>query len=457
MTVMARTIEINREFIDELREAIRDNDEKKALILLEDFHAADIAELYDEINIEEARYLYLLLEGDRASDVLAELDDDDRSRFLEVLPGEVIAQKFIDNMDSDDAADVMGDLSEEKKQDILLHLDDLEQAGDIVDLLGYDEDTAGGLMAKEMIIVNENWTILTCLKELANQADEVDEVYYMYVIDNDDILKGIVSLKKMLLSNNATKVKTIIEDDIIYVNAATPAEEVAQIMEKYDLVAIPVVDSIGRLVGRITIDDIVDVIREEAERDYQMASGLTDEVEESDRIMHITRVRLPWLLIGLLGGIMGALVLGRFEGSLKIYPEMAFFIPLIAAMGGNVGIQSSAIIVQGLANKTLKEERTMRRLGREFLVALFNGVILAALIFTYNFFISDSFALTLTVSSALLSVILFAALFGTLIPLLLVKMKIDPALATGPFITTMNDIMGLLIYMLIGRALYGIF
>ncbi|MCF8222840.1 MAG: magnesium transporter [Bacteroidales bacterium] len=448
---------MNREFIDELREAIRDNDEKKALILLEDFHAADIAELYDEINIEEARYLYLLLEGDRASDVLAELDDDDRSRFLEVLPGEVIAQKFIDNMDSDDAADVMGDLSEEKKQDILLHLDDLEQAGDIVDLLGYDEDTAGGLMAKEMIIVNENWTILTCLKELANQADEVDEVYYMYVIDNDDILKGIVSLKKMLLSNNATKVKTIIEDDIIYVNAATPAEEVAQIMEKYDLVAIPVVDSIGRLVGRITIDDIVDVIREEAERDYQMASGLTDEVEESDRIMHITRVRLPWLLIGLLGGIMGALVLGRFEGSLKIYPEMAFFIPLIAAMGGNVGIQSSAIIVQGLANKTLKEERTMRRLGREFLVALFNGVILAALIFTYNFFISDSFALTLTVSSALLSVILFAALFGTLIPLLLVKMKIDPALATGPFITTMNDIMGLLIYMLIGRALYGIF
>jgi len=457
VTVMARTIEINREFIDELREAIRDNDEKKALLLLEEFHAADIAELYDEINIEEARYLYLLLEGDRASDVLAELDDDDRSRFLEVLPGEVIAQKFIDNMDSDDAADVMGDLSEEKKQDILLHLDDLEQAGDIVDLLGYDEDTAGGLMAKEMIIVNENWTILTCLKELANQADEVDEVYYMYVIDNDDILKGIVSLKKMLLSNNATKVKSIIEGDIISVNAATPAEEVAQIMEKYDLVAIPVVDSIGRLVGRITIDDIVDVIREEAERDYQMASGLTDEVEESDRIMHITRVRLPWLLIGLLGGVMGALVLGRFEVSLKIYPEMAFFIPLIAAMGGNVGIQSSAIIVQGLANKTLKEERTLRRLGREFMVALFNGLILSALIFIYNFFVSDSFALTLTVSSALLAVILFAALFGTLIPLLLEKMKIDPALATGPFITTMNDIMGLFIYMLLGRMLYGIF
>lgn len=454
---MARTIEISREFVDELREYIKENDEQKALQLLTDFHAADIAELYRDLSIEEARYLYLLLDGERASDVLAELDEDDRSRFLDVLPGEVIAQKFIDHMDSDDAADVIGDLSEDKKQEILLHIEDLEQAGDIVDLLGYDEDTAGGLMAKEMIIVNENWTILTCLKEMANQADAVDEVYYVYVIDNDRKLKGIVSLKQMLLSNNATKVKTIIEDDIIWVNTSTPGEEVAQIMEKYDLVAIPVVDSLGRLVGRITIDDIVDFIREEAERDYQMASGLTDEVEARDKVLYITRVRLPWLLIGLVGGIFGALVLGRFEGSLKVYPEMAFFIPLIAAMGGNVGIQSSAIIVQGLANNTLKGESTLKRLSKEFLVALFNGLILATLIFVYNFFVSDSFALTLTVSVALLSVIVFAALFGTFIPLILDRAKVDPALATGPFITTMNDIIGLFIYMIIGRVLYGVF
>lgn len=454
---MARTIEISREFVDELREAIKENDEKMALELITDFHAADIAELYSDISIEEARYLYLLLDGERASDVLAELDEDDRQRFLEVLPGEVIAQKFIDHMDSDDAADVIGNLSEEKKQEILLHLDDLERAGDIVDLLGYDEDTAGGLMAKEMIIVNENWTILTCLKELANQADEVDEVYYMYVIDNARKLKGIVSLKDMLLSKNTTIVKTIIEDDIISVNTSTPGEEVAQIMEKYDLVAIPVIDSLGRLVGRITIDDIVDFIREEAERDYQMASGLTDEVEARDKVLYITRVRLPWLLIGLVGGILGALVLGKFENNLKIYPEMAFFIPLIAAMGGNVGIQSSAIIVQALANNTLKGESTIKRLVKEFLVALFNGLILAALIFLYNFFISDSFALTLTVSVALLTVIIFAALFGTFIPLILDRAKVDPALATGPFITTMNDIIGLLLYMLIGRALYGVF
>ncbi|MBN1387302.1 MAG: magnesium transporter [Bacteroidales bacterium] len=448
---------MSREFVDELREAIKENEEKKALQLITDFHAADIAELYRDLSIEEARYLYLLLDGERASDVLAELDEDDRTRFLEVLPGEVIAQKFIDHMDSDDAADVIGDLSEEKKQEILLHIEDLEQAGDIVDLLGYDENTAGGLMAKEMIIVNENWTILTCLKEMAKQADEVDEVYYMYVIDNEKKLKGIVSLKKMLLSKNTTTVKTIIEDDIISVTTSTPGEEVAQIMVKYDLVAIPVVNSLGRLVGRITIDDIVDFIREEAERDYQMASGLTDEVEARDKVLYITRVRLPWLFIGLIGGILGALVLGRFEDNLKIYPEMAFFIPLIAAMGGNVGIQSSAIIVQGLANNTLKGESTVKRLIKELLVALFNGLILSTLIFVYNFFVSDSFALTLTVSVALFSVIVFAALFGTFIPLILDSAKVDPALATGPFITTMNDIIGLLIYMVIGRVLYGVF
>ena len=454
---MARRFELSREFISELRQAIGDNNEKTSLRLIEDFHAADIAELYNELDIEEARYLYLLLDGELASDVLAELDEDDRERFLKVLPGDLIAQKFIDNMDSDDAADVIGDLDEEKKQEVLLHLEDVERAGDIVDLLAYDEDSAGGLMGKEMVEVNENWTILTCLKELGRQADEVDEVYYLYVINDDRILLGIVSLKKMLLSSNSMKVKTIVEDDIISIQTDTPSEEVAQIMEKYDLVAIPVVDSIGRLVGRITIDDVVDVIREEAEKDYQMASGLIDEVEDTDKVITITRARLPWLLIGLLGGILGALVLGNFEESLKIYPEMAFFIPLIAAMAGNVGIQSSAIIVQGLANNTLRTDRTAKKLGKEFTVALLNGILLSAIIFLYNYFFSDSFALTITVSVSLSAVVVFAALFGTLIPLGLHRFKIDPALATGPFITTMNDIIGLLIYMLIGRGFYQIF
>jgi magnesium transporter len=451
---MTKYIDMSREFVDNLRDAIKEDNSKLALKMIEEFHAADIAELYNDLDIEEARYLYMLLDGEIASDVLTELDEDDREKFLQVLSGEVIAQKFIDHMDSDDAADVIGDMSEEKKQEVLLHLEDVELAGDIVDLLSYDEDSAGGLMAKELIRVNENWTILTCLKEMAKQADDVDEVYYVYVVDDDNILKGTVSLKEMLLNSNATKIKSILQDDILSVRTNMTGEEVAQIMEKYDLVAIPVVDSIGRLVGRITIDDIVDLIREEAEKDYQMASGLIDEVDEGDRVFAITRARFPWLLVGLIGGILGALVLGKFEGSLKLYPEMAFFIPLIAAMGGNVGIQSSAIIVQGLANKTLRTDRTFRKLMKEFTVALVNGLMLGIIIFVYNYFVSDSFALTLTVSISLVSVIVFAALFGTVIPLVLNRYKIDPALATGPFITTMNDIFGLFLYMIIGRGLY---
>lgn len=450
-------MEITREFISDLRSAIRNAEDKIALEMIEDFHAADIAEIYNDLSLEESRYLYLLLEGELASDVLTELTQDEREEFLKVLPGEVIAQKFIDFMDSDDAADIIGDMTEEKKQEVLLHIEDVERAGDIVDLLAYDENSAGGLMAKELIRVNENWTILTCLKEMARQADEVDEVYYVYVVDDDNILKGIVSLKEMLLNSNTTIIKTILEEDIQSVRTDTSDEEVAQIMVKYDMVAIPVIDTIGRLVGRITIDDVVDVIREEADRDYQLASGLIDEVEDSDRVFTITRARLPWLIIGLGGGILGALILGQFESSLRLYPEMAFFIPLIAAMGGNVGIQSSAIIVQGLANKTIRTDRTWQKLGKEFTVALLNGTLLAALIFAYNFFVSDSFALTITVSVALTSVIVFAAMVGTIIPLLLNRLDVDPALATGPFITTMNDIVGLFIYMMVGRGFYAYF
>lgn len=454
---MAKRTEFSKEFLNELREAITASDEKKALGFIQDLHPADIAEIYDEIETDEARFLYLLLDSEKAADTLAELDEDDREEFLKHIPSEIIAHQFIDNMDTDDAADVIADLSEKKQQEVLQHIDDIDHSGDIVDLMSYDEDTAGGLMAKELVVVNENWTILTCLKELGRQADEVDEVYYLYVVNDGKVLKGIVSLKDLAISKNSALINTIIETDVHSVTVDTPAEEVAQVMEKYDLVAIPVVDAIGRLVGRITIDDVVDVIREEAERDYQLASGLTEDVEHSDRVFRITRARLPWLFIGLVGGVLGALVLGRFEGDLHIYPEMAFFIPLIAAMGGNVGIQSSAIIVQGIANNTYRFDGMGAKLGKEFLVALLNASILALIIFGYNLLVSDSFALTITVSASLMAVILFAAMFGTIIPMLLNRFDIDPALATGPFITTMNDILGLAIYMLMGRILYGVF
>ena len=449
--------EISKDFLTDLRTAIASGDEKKAQALMEDLHAADIAEIYDEISTDEARFLYLLLDSEKAADTIAELDEDDREEFLESIPSEIIAQQFINEMDTDDAADVIADMSEKKKQEVLRHIEDIDHSGDIVDLLSYDEDTAGGLMAKELVVVNQSWSVLTCLKELGRQADDVDEVYYLYVVDDDRILKGLVSLKDLALSKNTTIINKIMERDIHYATVDDDAEEVAQIMQKCDLVAIPVVDAIGRLVGRITIDDVVDVIREEAERDYQLASGLTEDVEYSDNIYRNARARLPWLIIGLTGGVFGALILGRFESSLRIYPEMAFFIPLIAAMGGNVGIQSSAIIVQGLASNTLRLDGFVSKLSKDFAVAFINALILSLLIFVYNFFISDSFALTITVSTALMAVIIFASMFGTIIPILLNRFGADPALATGPFITTSNDIMGLLIYMLVGRMLYGVF
>ena len=449
--------ELTREYINELRSIIEQEDDRAALHKMEDLHPADIAEIYEGLSIDEAKYLYLLLDPEKASDVLVELGEEDREKFLNALPPEVIASQFIHHMDSDDAADVIGDLAEEKKHEVLLHIDDLEQAGDIVDLLSYDEDTAGGLMAKELIRVNENWGVATCIREMRKQAKDLDEIYYIYVVNDENVLLGVLSLKALLLASASTKVKDLYDAEVRSVRTDTPSEEVAQIMEKYDLIVLPVVDSIGRLMGRITIDDVVDVIRDEAERDYQLASGITTDVETTDSPGRLSRARLPWLIIGLLGGIVVAAVISSFEEDIKINPEMAFFIPLIAAMAGNVGIQSSAIIVQGIASNSLGLESTYRKLGKELLVALLNGLILAGLLFLYNFFFSQNLALTFTVSSSLFVVIIFAALFGTMIPLLLHKLRIDPALATGPFITTMNDIMGLMIYFLMGRVLYMAF
>lgn len=449
--------ELTREYLSELRAIIELKDNTAALQKLEDLHPADIAEIYEGLSIDEAKYLYLLLDPEKASDVLVELEEDDREKFLKALPSDVIASQFIDHMESDDAADVIGDLTEEKKQEVLLHIDDLEQAGDIVDLLSYDEDSAGGLMAKELIRVNENWGVTTCIREMRKQAKDLDEIYYIYVVSDENILLGILSLKSLLLASASAKIMDLYDHDIKSVQTDTPSEEVAQIMEKYDLIVLPVTDSIGRLMGRITIDDVVDVIRDEAERDYQLASGITADVETTDSPARLSRARLPWLIIGLLGGIVVAAVIGRFEEDIQINPEMAFFIPLIAAMAGNVGIQSSAIIVQGIASNSLGLESTSRKLLKELLVALLNGLILSGLLFLYNFFISHNLALTFTVSSSLFVVIIFAALFGTVIPLVLDKMKFDPALATGPFITTMNDIMGLFIYFLMGRILYEVF
>ena len=452
----AHVFELSKEFVANLRQIIEQKNEKEAIKLLETLHAADIAEIYDELSVGESKFLYLLLDKEKAADVIAELDDDDSEKFLNALPSEVVAKQFIEEMDSDDAADVIGDMSEERQEEVLSHIEDHEQAGDIVDLLTYDEDTAGGLMAKELVAVNQKLSVSRSIVELRSQAETVDEIYYIYVVDDNNTLVGTLSLKKLLLSSTKSLISSLLNSDVISVKTDTPAQEVAKIMKKYDLVALPVVDSIGRLKGRITIDDVVDVIQEEAEKDYQMISGITEDVESDDSVYKLSRARFPWLLIGLFGGIIGAWVIGYFEGDIAKYAGLALFLPLIAAMGGNAGVQSSSIIVQGLANHSITKGGFLPRLTKELLVALLNGISLSVLIFIYNHFFSDSYALTLSVSIALFTVIIFASLFGTLVPLILDKYKIDPALATGPFITTVNDIMGLLIYLSISRILFDV-
>ncbi len=450
--------ELTHEFLSQLEELIDNGKQPEVKQLVKDLHPADIAEILNELNNERAQFVFLLLNNEKASDVLAEISEEERTRFLESFPAETIAKRFIDNMESDDAADIVGSLPDQQQHEILSHIDDVEQAGDIVDLLHYDDDTAGGLMAKELVVVNENWTVLTCLRELSRQAENIDEIYNVYVVDDDHKLKGRLSLKKMILSPTSAKISNLYYEDILSVKTDEPAESVARIMQKYDLVAIPVVDSIGRLVGRITIDDVVDVIREEAEKDYQMMSGISQDVETSDSVWSQTKARLPWLIIALFGGMVSAYMISCYEAEIALFPVTAMFIPVITAMGGNVGIQSSAIVVQGLASNSLGLKHGFQNILKEIGGALLNASICSSIIFILTqFFQLDSQAMPIAVTLSLFIVILFASIFGTAFPLLLNKINIDPALATGPFITLTNDIIGLNIYLITGRIILQYF
>jgi magnesium transporter len=449
---MSDRIEINSAYIEQIASLIEANNSAELSLIIADLHIADIAEIIEDLSIDNAHFLFDLIEEEKSAPVLVELEDDTLEEILSDLTAKEIAEEVIDNLESDDAADVIGKLSQDKKEEVLALIEDIERASDINDLLTYPEDTAGGLMAKELIKVNENWTTIQCLKEMRKQAEDLKEVYTIYVVDDNDKLLGILSLRKLLLIEKATAIKDIIFTDIISVKATEDDEHVANIMNKYDLIALPVVDDLNRLIGRITIDDVMDVAKDEAEKDYQMASGISEDVESSDTAWELTRARLPWLLIGMIGGLLGAKVIGIFDLSGDNF-ELAFFIPLIAAMGGNVGVQSAAIVVQGLANDSLKMENIFQKLVKELGVGLLNGIICSIIILGAAFSLGYSLALSLTVSISLFAVIVFAAVFGTFIPLTLEKYNIDPALATGPFITTVNDVLGLFIYFMIGQAI----
>jgi magnesium transporter len=445
---------ISKDLILELEQHIVNKNDAELERLLSDMHHADIAEILDELDFEEATYIFKVLDSEKTSEILLELEDDLRENILKRLSAKEIAEE-LDELNTDDAADIIAELSQSKKEEVISELDDLEHAKDIIDLLRYDEDTAGGLMGKELVKVNENWSVLTCVKEMRTQAENVSRVHSIYVVDDENRLKGRLSLKDLLTTSTKTQIADIYIKKVTSVNVDAEDVEVARIMQKYDLEAIPVIDAMGRLVGRITIDDIIDVIRDEADKDYQLAAGISQDVEADDSILELTKARLPWLVLALLGGFITVKVLGLFEGAMAQHGNLFFFTPLIAAMAGNVGVQSSAIIVQGLANDTLSGS-LFNRLLKEISLSLLNGAILATILFLGSYFLlNEPPIIGLVITIALVSVIIIASLIGTFVPLLLDKFGVDPALATGPFITTSNDICGILIYFSIAKLILG--
>jgi magnesium transporter len=449
------TTNIEKELLLKLQPALDTKEDQLVIDILDDYRAEDIAEILWDITLDEAKYIIKTIEKPKAIETIRSLDEELQGRFFKGYTANEIASDVIAYLDSDDAVDILNLLSTRKAEEVISYLDDQDYAKNLISMLHYDDDVAGGLMAKELVKVKYNWTVSQCVEEIRKQAEEVTNVLSVYVVDDKDILKGVVSLKDIVLAKAHTSVIEITNDEYISINAYATGEEVASIMSKYDLTAIPVIDSMGRLIGRITIDDVVDFIKEEADRDFQLQAGLSENVESSDKIWILSRARLPWLMVGLMGGLGSSALVSSFEGDISRLPQLAFFMPIVAAMGGNAGVQSSAIIVQGLANNTLKSKNILPKLGKEFTVSLLNGLICAALLLTWNVIIGHGYDLSIVVSSALITVIIVASLLGTITPLILEKFNIDPALASGPFITTTNDVIGLGVYFLLGRMRLG--
>lgn len=446
-------LKVNEELIEKVELLIKNKNDKELRKLLHEFHYADVAEILDEINMDQAIYVIKLLDSEKTSDVLMELDEDDREKVLNSLSAKEIAEE-IEELDTDDATDIIAELPEERQKRVISYIEDEEHKAEIQELLAHDEDSAGGLMAKELVKVYETWTVAGCLRRIKGQAEDVTRVHSVYVVDKNEKLVGRLSLKDLIVTKNEVKIADICKS-VDSVNVADHAEDVAKVMQKYDLEAIPVVDDDQTLLGRITIDDIVDFIKEEAEKDYQLAAGITQDVEADDSVFQLTMARLPWLLIGMFGGLGAATIISGFQTVIKDYIILLSFVPLIQATAGNVGVQSSAIVVQGLANDTIKGE-ILKRLLKEFILGLVNGLSIALVVLPVShFFFKTPYLVSLTICLALVAVIIIAALIGTFVPIFLDKRGIDPAVATGPFITTSNDIFGILIYFLIAKVILG--
>jgi len=445
--------QLTDELIEKVEVLVEEKNDKELKSLLNEFHYADIAEILDELDLDDALYVIKLLDSETTSDVLMELDEDTREKILRNLSAKEIAEE-VEELDTDDAADIIAELPEDRQDAVISQIVDEEHRAEIQELLAYDDDTAGGLMAKELVKVYETWTVAGCLRRIRGQAKEVTRVHSIYVVNKQEQLIGRLSLKDLIVAKSDQKIADIAKDSVDWVHVNDDVEDVAKVMAKYDLEAIPVVDDNQTLLGRITIDDIVDVLKEEADKDYQLAAGITQEVEADDSILQLTKARLPWLVLGLFGGLGSVFIMKGFEEVMETVPSLFFYTPLIAAMAGNVGVQSSAIIVQGLANDNVRGS-LIGRLLKEVGLALINGFALALLVVLFGFLISQNTTESIAIATSMMSVIIVAALIGTFVPIILDKRGIDPAIATGPFITTSNDILGIYLFFVISGLIIG--
>jgi magnesium transporter len=443
---------LTKEYLAEIQIAIENKNSEFLLSRMEDLQPQDISEILAEIEEEESKYILELLDVETAADIVANMEAESRPDFLQQFSPKIIS-KWLDRLDSDDIVDILNDLPLKLREQILAVFPSRETATLVKEMLHYDADCAGGLMAKELIKVNLNRTVAQCIEEIKRQAEEVEKILMIYVIDDEQKLLGRVSAKKIIISDSDMLIKNIYDDDIQTVYTYESADHVASLIEKYDLEAIPVIDAGGRLLGRITVDDVIDVIKENAETDLQVIAGISEKIEEDDSVWRLTRARLPWLIIGMIGGISGAQIIGLFEEDLALIPAMSFFIPLITATGGNVGIQSSTIVVQALADTGGIRESVWSRLRKSILVAILNGLALSVLVFLVNFFLFPNPELVFVVSAALFSVVMIASFMGTVTPLIINRIGINPAFASGPFITTANDLIGLAVYFWVARII----